>query len=440
MFRDVLRSKVGMAGVVIFTALAITAIVVQVLFPANFGRNIWSNPSQWADYPKAAEPQWTSYFDDSKIPHQIIEKTSPTDEITDEYGKTLEYDFSMKLASDDPTFLSFSVWGVEFDKTSPIIDVFLQEGDERVRLYRHVVPGKTAGETSPVRRYNEKTPLKVQLTSDFSVESKVAQHLAYLRGRGADEFTATVRFTFEEQSGSVDNVQFVAGGDVYGWSGTDDTGRDVMQGLLAGVKTALLVGVIVALLRTLIGAVMGAVSGYFGGKVESFIEGLIDVMTTVPTLPIVIFLVFAFGPKLSLIVLFLVVFGWTGLAIQIRPWIKQIRESGFISMARARGFSGARVILRHLLPQTLPFLFASFVLAMPRAILAEAALSFLGLGDPSLPTWGAMLKEGFQTGAINLGYWWWVLPPGLAIVITSLTGALVFYPLEEYAEPRLKRE
>ena len=159
----------------------------------------------------------------------------------------------------------------------------------------------------------------------------------------------------------------------------------------------------------------------------------------VPTLPIVMFLVFAFGANLAYIILFLIVFGWTGLAIQIRPWIMQIQAEGFITMAKARGLSDKRIIVRHLLPQTLPFLFVTFIFSIPGAILSEAGLSFLGLGDPSVPTWGQMLQQGFRTGAIYLGYWWWILAPGLAIVLTSLAPALIAQSLEPYTEPRLRR-
>ena len=95
-------------------------------------------------------------------------------------------------------------------------------------------------------------------------------------------------------------------------------------------------------------------------------------------------------------------------------------------------------MLRHIFPQTAPFVFAQMIFFTPAAILAEAGLSFLGLGDPSIPTWGQILEQGFRTGAVYQGYWWWILPPGVLIVITALTFALLALALEPVINPKLR--
>ena len=107
--------------------------------------------------------------------------------------------------------------------------------------------------------------------------------------------------------------------------------------------------------------------------------------------------------------------------------------------ARTLGASTGRIVWRHVFPHTAPFVFAQLIFSAPSAILAEAGLSFLGLGDPSLPTWGQVLEHGFRTGAVFLGYWWWVVPPGLAIVVTALTFMLLSQGMERVVNPRLRR-
>jgi len=203
---------------------------------------------------------------------------------------------------------------------------------------------------------------------------------------------------------------------------------------------ALLVGLPSALLATWFGAVMGGISGYFGGKRDTVIQLIIDIISLLPILPLLIYLTFVFGPNIMFVVIILSATGWIGLARKLRPWIFQIRESGFVTCLRAQGFLPRRIIFRHILPQTLPFIFTYCAFFISGAILAEAGLSILGLGDPSLATWGQMLNQGLNTGAVYLGYWWWILPPGIAIVLTSLSLFLFFRALEKAAEPRLRRQ
>ena len=436
--RTIFSSFLGKVGFFLLLAFGIAAVVVTVVFPPDFGQRIWNNPVYWADYPKTAIPSWWPEAG-GKAQHQVLIATTPTNMTEEGAGKTLEYRFAVGISSQsDPKFLSFSISHLQFQDVSPVIAVLIEQDGQFLPLYSYVVPGRFSGEESPISRYATE-PFRVQLTSDYQAEGMVKELLSGLRNRGQDRFTAVVRLNFASREDSVEEVRFIAGGESFGWLGTDDLGRDVATGILAGLPIELLIGFVVAFSATALGAVIGTASAYFGGWVDLITQRVIDVLTMVPTLPIVMFLVFAFGANLAYIILFLIVFGWTGLAIQIRPWIMQIQAEGFITMAKARGLSDKRIIVRHLLPQTLPFLFVTFTFSIPGAILSEAGLSFLGLGDPSVPTWGQMLQQGFRTGAIYLGYWWWILAPGLAIVLTSLAPALIAQSLEPYTEPRLRR-
>ncbi|MCD6058683.1 MAG: hypothetical protein K0Q89_2213 [Thermomicrobiales bacterium] len=234
-------------------------------------------------------------------------------------------------------------------------------------------------------------------------------------------------------------LQVTLGGTVFGIMGTDGLGRNLWQGLLYGFPVALLIATLTALLSTLIGASLGILSGFAGGATDSIIQRASDIISNVPTLPLLIFIVSILGRHLWLIMLVLVAFSWPGLTILVRSMVLQLREGQLVEAARAMGASRSRIMRRHVFPQVAPFIVAQMIFFAPGAILAEASLSFLGLGDPSIPTWGQMLEAGFRTGALYVGYWWWVLPPGILIVITALAFMLLALALEPIVDPRLRR-
>jgi len=142
---------------------------------------------------------------------------------------------------------------------------------------------------------------------------------------------------------------------------------------------------------------------------------------------------------MTAILLVLVAFSWPGLTILVRSMVLGLASGSEVEAARALGASTGRILRYHVFPHTAPFVVTQLIFFVPAAILAEAGLSFLGLGDPSLPTWGQILEDGFRTGAVFLGYWWWVLGPGVALVITSVTFMLIAIALEPIVNPRLRR-
>ncbi|MEE8489836.1 MAG: ABC transporter permease, partial [Acidimicrobiia bacterium] len=248
-----------------------------------------------------------------------------------------------------------------------------------------------------------------------------------------------VRATLHSPGDTVGSVGAVVGGTLFGVMGTDSLGRDLFQGLLFGLPVALLIGLLVSTLSTAIGASLGLISGYRGGKTDTLIQRAADVVTNIPVLPLLIFLVLIIGSQLWVILLVLVAFSWPGLTIVVRSMVLQLRDGPEVEAAKALGASSTRIIYRHVFPHLAPFILAQLIFFAPSAILAEASLSFLGLGDPSIPTWGQILEDGFRTGAVFLGYWWWVVPPGLAIVVTALAFMLLALGTEPAVSPRLRR-
>jgi peptide/nickel transport system permease protein len=166
---------------------------------------------------------------------------------------------------------------------------------------------------------------------------------------------------------------------------------------------------------------------------------IVDILLCLPLLPLLLALVALYGRNVYYIVLFIAIFGWQGLARVIRSQTLSIRETAYIDTAKASGASGFYIMLRHIVPNIIPVAFASMILAVPSAILFEASLSFLGFGDPRVATWGMMLQHAFGFGGFSHLAWWWIIPPGLAIIGLCLSFVFIGYAFDEIVNPRLRR-
>jgi peptide/nickel transport system permease protein len=219
--------------------------------------------------------------------------------------------------------------------------------------------------------------------------------------------------------------------------GRDDVGKDVLSQLIYGARVSLTVGFAAAFMSMLIGTMVGLVAGYYGGRVGNALMRLVDFLMVIPDLPLMLVIIAVMGRGLLNIILVIALLRWTYMARLVRSQTLSIKERQFVVRARAIGASGQRIIARHILPQVVPLISAQVVLAVSSAILAESTLSFLGLGDPTLVSWGMMLNFAFER-AISSRAWWFLLPPGFAIVWVSLGLVLLGNALEEIVNPRLK--
>jgi peptide/nickel transport system permease protein len=177
--------------------------------------------------------------------------------------------------------------------------------------------------------------------------------------------------------------------------GLDELGRDVLSRLLVGARISFAVGLSVVSISTIVGVAVGAIAGYVGGWVDDVIGRVMDVLLAFPGMLLAIALVAMLGPSLSHVVLALTMIGWVSYARLVRGQVLAVREMDYVQAARAIGSTPVRVIVRHVVPATWPSLVVQGTLGMAGAMLAEASLSFLGLGvQPPMPSWGAMLDAG----------------------------------------------
>ncbi len=221
------------------------------------------------------------------------------------------------------------------------------------------------------------------------------------------------------------------------WLGTDDVGKDVLSQLIYGARISLLVGFAGAFISMFIGTLVGLVAGYYGGRIENVSMRLVDFLMVIPSLPLMLVIISIWGRGLDKIILVIGLLYWAYTARLVRSQVLSIKERQYITRARSIGASGRRIILRHILPQVVPLIVAQGALAVSNAIISEAVLSFLGLGDPTALSWGTMLNFAFSRAVTRRG-WWFLLPPGFAIVWVSLSVILIGTAIEEIVNPRLK--
>jgi peptide/nickel transport system permease protein len=463
--RTILASWSGRIGLVMFAVMLAISAYVLLTYPSNFGSQIWSSPKEWANNPKTVAPKWTALWDGNAVENQAATITQPSGTSQRGAATISDYDWTISQNSESfPPFISTTNEGLTITRRAPVIAVTLVRPDGgEIRLANLAVPAAREGEEEPIQRYFD-VPERILLTQSDTAQKSILEwfqttypdagvssvdmddvNQALFGVPGAEGYSALhgaytlrVQFLVADKSDTLQSVSNVYGGNVYGWMGTDSLGRNLWEGLLYGFPVALLIATVTSILATIIGASLGIISGYSGGLTDSAIQRAADIVSNVPTLPLLIFLVFIIGPNLAVILLVLVAFSWPGLTILVRSMVLSLRSGQLVEAAKAMGASRWRIMSRHVFPQVAPYIVAQMIFAAPAAILAEASLSFLGLGDPSIPTWGQILEAGFQTGALYVGYWWWVIPPGVLIIVTAMAFTMLALAMEQVVDPRLR--
>lgn len=222
--------------------------------------------------------------------------------------------------------------------------------------------------------------------------------------------------------------------------GTNDIGQDIFSELIYGTRISLGVAVTIALFATGVGCLVGLPAGYSRGRLPGVLMRVVDVVMVLPFLPLMLLIAAIYGPGIRTQVIVIGLLLWARPARVIRASVLGIRSAGHIEAAEWTGASSLYVMRRHVLPRITPVIVAEFVRAANVAILLEAGLAFLGLGDPVAKSWGMMLHYAQARAALLTGAWlYWVIPPGLCIAAVVLGFALVGLALEQVTDPRLRR-
>ncbi len=220
--------------------------------------------------------------------------------------------------------------------------------------------------------------------------------------------------------------------------GTNDVGQDLLSELIFGARVSLTVGLVAALVAFIIGTTVGVLAGYYPKRIGTVLMRTVDVVLILPFLPLLIVLAAYLGRSLINTILVIGILIWAAPARVIRSQVLSLRSREYVLAAQTMGAPDRWAIWRHVLPRTALLATSTFVRAVSTAILLEAALSFLGLGDPIQKSWGSMLFWAQTRGAFLTPAWkWWVLPPGIMIMLASLGFAFIAFAVEERINPRL---
>jgi peptide/nickel transport system permease protein len=446
LLREFRHSKTGIAGIIILVFLISMTLYAVSSVPLESFRQ-WNNPDYWIDYPKDAAPAWTNIgIFGQRIPEHIILTSQKASVFsTNENGiRSVTYTYFINFNYDSyPT--DFMVpYAAKYGQVPPVlqIDIVRPDGNEFIIYNSALPPSQSEG--------SAQTEFSTRI---FSTDSLIIQNLrayknifSYVQDESVPQvmmfsqtgeekvlkgnYEVKEKFYLFGSSDSVEKSGLILGGKVYGLMGTDELRRDLAIGILWGAPVALFIGLTVSLASVLIGLIYGIVAGYKGKRTDEGLMRINDLFYSLPALPILVILSVLIGRSIFLIAAFLVIFGWVGTAKISRSLALQLKNFQYIEAAKLMGQPDIKIIFKHIIPQLLPLTLASIAIAVPSAILAEAALSFLGLGDPSIPTWGQILHQANSAQAAARGLWWWIIPPGLMIALTGLAFALIGNAIE----------
>jgi peptide/nickel transport system permease protein len=494
-FLEALKTKSGLAAASMLGFLLLLAVLVPIIAPYDVV-NSWNNPTVWADNPKLVPPEWSERFVGKHLPRTIIippdgepggfkrARVSYTSEGQVYTIVVLQQTFDFQYDAFPSEIKLY--FATSFGNKSPLVHAFLERPDgQQILLFDDTpslrVPNVNKFAPSDVITYSLSFPtfkdpsyevfanikswlISKNVTNDTEWQSLYPSPtgfysnppraqvllLAALNHSMLDPTTAqvlkgtyTIRFVVNGFSSIDDaNARAVIYGTVFGLVGTDDQRHDLTVALLWGAPVALAFGLVGALASVLIQTLLGAISGWYGGVIDEFVQRAADFYLIIPTLPILILIGILYRPSLYGILFVLVVFGIVGATTKVtRSIVLQVKEEQFIEAARSYGASRGRILFRYILPRVMPYTFALIALTVPAFIFLEASLSFLGLGDPNLPTWGRLLGNAYSAGpAIFYTFWWWVFFPAAGIIFTTVAFALLGYAFDKVLNPRLREQ
>jgi peptide/nickel transport system permease protein len=452
-WKEFRRVKSGLVGLGIFLVFLLLVILepFMLAFPETNSR--WRDISYWDDNPQSAYPVWVNYFSSKKYAKSSVLKDP---EISEEiFGSnrmetfTFEYDYQYDIP---PVDLIFKIKGIG---TAMLDLTFIRPDGETIYLTSTNISLVEGGvnrisvdkgskleaydflsgfESRDVMRKVQRTSIKPTSILFSKAQANMFSDPEPLKGK----YILQMSLLLQNTTDSVSNVEIVLPGKVSGILGTDAYKRDIYSGVLAGIKWALLIGLLTAIVSVMVGVIYGVVSAYFGGWKDSIMQRIFEVFNSIPVLPVLIVMSAVFKPSIWNFIFIMCIFFWTGSVKTVRSMGMQIKEETFIEASKALGASSFRIIFKHIIPLIIPYSFASMALFIPGAIVYEASISLLGLGDATIVTWGQILRDAYTGGAVINGIWWWVVPPGLMIAIMGMSFAFMGFALDKILHPKLR--
>jgi peptide/nickel transport system permease protein len=425
------------AGIVVIGIFIGVSVYTVIAIPYSQAIALWrGGPDVTADNPKNAAPVWFDLFTSDKLPRTIIVNSAAG------AGTKTEQAIGDGLKQVDIT-LPFQYTYDRFPKELRLYTTLTNAGSSmNITVSWLTADGRTIvlQENRPVRSsdtyyISQDAALREQLglVPQVGLLANPQDQAKPLEGDYELVLTAQV-----PQTATLDS-KLVVYGTIYGLAGTDYRGRDIMIALLWGAPIALMFGVLAAVGTGVLTFVLAAIGTWMGGKTDRVFQWITQVNLIIPVLPVLIlfahFYTTSIWAMLGLVIA-LNIFGATMLTN--RAMFLQAKEAPYIEAALAYGAKNFRVIFRYLIPRIAPTLLPEFVLIVPTFVFLEATLAVLGLGDPTLPTWGKVLDDAFSQGALYKGYYYWFLEPAVLLMVLGVGFSLIGYSLDRVFNPRLR--
>ena len=445
--QEFLKSKTGIAGIIMLLSLIIISIIAIITIPIETFQE-WNNPEKWISYPKVATPIWVNLFMIEKIPeHEILDSPNIQTNSNGELFLT-SHQFGVNFDYDDFPNDFIYIFSSKYSG-SPILEMSVIRPDGiKLELISTSLPYTNSKIIHSERIFSTDGSIKKNLLLQsekfsFNLDNLSSEDIVFSKSESNNPLKGNYIFSIDtfsinSQPQSLES-KLIIGGKAFGIMGTDELRRDLAIGLLWGTPLALFIGLVVSIASVVMGLLYGVYAGFKGKKTDETMMRFNDVIYALPALPFLIILSVTISNSIFVMVGFLMIFGWVGIAKVARSMSLQIKTRGYVDAANMMGQKDSKIVLKHIVPQLLPYAFASIAISVPAAITTEAGLSFLGLGDPSFPTWGQILHDANTFGASARGLWWWIVPPGIMVAITGLAFVFIGNALDAIVNPKLKR-
>jgi peptide/nickel transport system permease protein len=434
------RYPSALVGALVILLLILLAVYAMLSIPYSEAIRLWrGGEAVWYDSPRNAAPVWSNWLRREKLPPTIVMDTRSED-----VEKRLEVVDAEKNMTD---IISDFTFDYPYDGFPREITLFFESKYRQNMPYVSMTWLTPDGREIRVGDYAGEGSGSYRLSQDEKLQRRLGGLLPHV-GLFADpdnpdvalRGTYTLRLVslvFEE--GSEVEAEMVIYGQVHGLAGTDNLRRDLMVALLWGTPIALSFGLLAAVGTTITTMSIAAVGTWFGGWVDELIQRITEVNLILPLLPILIMVGTFYSRNIWTMLGVLIVLSIFGAGVKTyRAVFLQVKESAYIEAARAYGAGDLRIIFRYLVPRIIPLLIPQLVILIPFFVFIETSLAVLGLGDPTLPTWGKVMNEAYYGGALYQGHYYWVLEPAILLMLTGFAFALVGFSLDRVFNPRLR--
>ena len=436
--RQVSRYPSALVGLAIIIGLVGLALYGVIAIPYSEAISLWrGGEGVWIEYPRNAQPGWVNLFRSSNLPKTIVldSRDGDTKKVlaVSDTGKTVQVSLEFDYPYDEfPSELNL-FFDARFKERPPHVSMFwlTPDGRELSLGERSVGPSERYAVSLDrgLARKLDGQPPEVGLFASTAVEPTEP-----LKGR----YRLLVEGLLFEPDAELD-VRLVVYGKVHGLAGTDHRRRDITVALFWGAAVALAFGLLAAVGSSITTLVIAAIGVWYGKWTDASIQRVTELNMILPALPILILVGTLYSRSIWLILGIVILLGVFSASIKVyRAIFLQVKESPYIEASQAYGASNRRIILFYMVPRVIPVLVPGFVTLIPAFVFLEASLAILGLGDPVLPTWGKVLNDAQQNGALYKGYYYWVLAPAVLLMLTGLGFAMVGFTLDRIFNPRLR--